>query len=315
MNRSTLRRVFTLFSIPLMALLILTACGGDDEEVSEAGQDVATRIPNVEGAPALTPFVEGGTPAGGEGAASPVGAASPAPNAAPAAASSIEIIGFDIGWTFDGQSTTPGNPITVTAAPGTTISLPNEGASLHNFSVDAFGISVDMPTGETVQAQIPADAAQGEYEFYCNVPGHKQAGMVGTLVIDPNAAAPAGGEGAASPAGATSAAAAPAEAAAAEVAAVDLDGFDIGWSFDGQSTTPGNPITLTVAPGTTVNLVNSGAALHNFAVDALGIDVDMPVGETVQAQIPADAAPGAYEFYCTVPGHKQAGMVGTLVIQ
>ncbi|MBA3643691.1 MAG: hypothetical protein H0W59_06455, partial [Chloroflexia bacterium] len=135
MNRSTLRRVFTLFSIPLMALLILTACGGDDEEVSEAGQDVATRIPNVEGAPALTPFVEGGTPAGGEGAASPVGAASPAPNAAPAAASSIEIIGFDIGWTFNGQSTTPGNPITVTAAPGTMISLPNEGAALHNFAV------------------------------------------------------------------------------------------------------------------------------------------------------------------------------------
>ncbi|MDQ3778960.1 MAG: cupredoxin domain-containing protein, partial [Chloroflexota bacterium] len=149
-----------------MAVMILTACGGDDEAGGEASQDVATRIPNVEGAPALTPFVEGGTPVGGAGAAGPAGAASPAPDAAPAAASSIEIIGFDIGWTFNGQSTTPGNPITVTAAPGATVSLPNEGAALHNFSVDAFGISIDMPAGETVEAQIPADAAPGEYEFY-----------------------------------------------------------------------------------------------------------------------------------------------------
>ena len=31
--------------------------------------------------------------------------------------------------------------------------------------------------------------------------------------------------------------------------------------------------------------------------------------------IPADAEPGEYQFYCSVPGHAQAGMVGTLVIQ
>ena len=52
-----------------------------------------------------------------------------------------------------------------------------------------------------------------------------------------------------------------------------------------------------------------------FAVDALSIDVDMPAGQTVTATIPADAAPGEYEFYCNVPGHKPAGMVGTLVVQ
>jgi len=227
------------------------------------------------------------------------------------APSGTTIEGFDIGWTFNGQSTTPGNPITVTVAPGTTISLPNAGASLHNFAVDALGITVDMPAGETVEAQIPADAAPGEYEFYCNVPGHKQAGMVGTLVIDPNAAAPAPAGGA--PAEGTPAA--DGAAPPAEAAAVDLEGFDIGWTFDGQSTTPGNPITMTVAAGTTINLVNSGASLHDFTVDALGLAVELPAGETVQAQIPADAAPGEYEFYCSVPGHKQAGMVGTLVIQ
>ncbi len=190
MNRMLLQRVFNLFSIPLVALLILTACGGGDEEASEASQDVATRIPNVEGAPALTPFVEGGTPAAGEEASPTAGGVSPAAGAAtPAAggesggAAAVEIDGFDIGWTFNGQSTTPGNPITVTVASGTTINLVNSGAALHDFTVEALGIDVDMPVGETVEAQIPADAAPGEYEFYCNVPGHKQAGMVGTLVI------------------------------------------------------------------------------------------------------------------------------------
>lgn len=25
--------------------------------------------------------------------------------------------------------------------------------------------------------------------------------------------------------------------------------------------------------------------------------------------------PGSYEFYCAVPGHKEAGMVGTLIVR
>jgi uncharacterized cupredoxin-like copper-binding protein len=35
--------------------------------------------------------------------------------------------------------------------------------------------------GDTVSATINAPA--GTYEFYCNVPGHKQAGMFGTLTV------------------------------------------------------------------------------------------------------------------------------------
>ncbi|MDQ3780088.1 MAG: cupredoxin domain-containing protein, partial [Chloroflexota bacterium] len=126
--------------------------------------------------------------------ATPGGAAEGGQAAPPA--KPVTITGFDIGWTYNGQSTRPGKPIAVTVAPGTTIWLPNEGASLHNFAVDALNIDVDMPAGETVQAQIPADAAAGEYEFYCNVPGHKQAGMAGTLRVraEANAPAPAGTE-------------------------------------------------------------------------------------------------------------------------
>jgi plastocyanin len=31
--------------------------------------------------------------------------------------------------------------------------------------------------------------------------------------------------------------------------------------------------------------------------------------------VSADLAPGRYVFYCTVPGHRQAGMEGTLAVK
>jgi plastocyanin len=61
------------------------------------------------------------------------------------------------------------------------VSLPNVGVTLHNFSIDELGISVDIAPGATEETVINAPA--GEYEFYCNVPGHKAAGMLGTLTV------------------------------------------------------------------------------------------------------------------------------------
>jgi uncharacterized cupredoxin-like copper-binding protein len=59
--------------------------------------------------------------------------------------------------------------------------LPNVGATLHNFSIDDLGISIDIEPGETAETTINAPA--GRYDFYCNVPGHLEAGMTGTLVV------------------------------------------------------------------------------------------------------------------------------------
>jgi uncharacterized cupredoxin-like copper-binding protein len=60
----------------------------------------------------------------------------------------------------------------------------------------------------------------------------------------------------------------------------------------------------------TISLPNKGVTLHNFSIDALNVDVDLPVGATEEVTL--TAAPGTYEYYCNVPGHKAAGMVGTL---
>jgi uncharacterized protein (DUF305 family) len=69
--------------------------------------------------------------------------------------------------------------LTIPAGTDVTLTLPNEGVTLHNFSIDALGISVDIAAGATETVTINAPA--GSYEYYCNVPGHKPAGMVGTL--------------------------------------------------------------------------------------------------------------------------------------
>ena len=59
------------------------------------------------------------------------------------------------------------------------MTLPNEGVTLHNFAIDELEINVDIAPGATEEVVINAPA--GTYEYYCNVPGHKAAGMVGTL--------------------------------------------------------------------------------------------------------------------------------------
>ena len=72
--------------------------------------------------------------------------------------------------------------LTIPADTDVPVQLPNEGVALHNFSVDELGISVDIAPGATEETVINAPA--GEYEFYCNVPGHKEAGMLGELTVE-----------------------------------------------------------------------------------------------------------------------------------
>jgi len=79
--------------------------------------------------------------------------------------------------------------LTIPANTDVTISLVNNGAALHNFSVTDhnnegkpnLGISVDVQPGSTGTAKI--NAQPGDYYFFCNVPGHEAAGMHGILHV------------------------------------------------------------------------------------------------------------------------------------
>jgi plastocyanin len=61
-----------------------------------------------------------------------------------------------------------------------------------------------------------------------------------------------------------------------------------------------------------VAVVNHDLFWHTFTIDRLHINVDVPTGGL--RRITFDASPGSYEFYCRVPGHRAAGMHGTLTV-
>ena len=62
----------------------------------------------------------------------------------------------------------------------------------------------------------------------------------------------------------------------------------------------------------TVYVTNEDLFWHTFTIDALGVDVQVPVGSHRRATFTGPA--GTYTFYCRIPGHTTAGMKGTLTI-
>src|SRR5262249_12855154 len=63
-----------------------------------------------------------------------------------------------------------------------------------------------------------------------------------------------------------------------------------------------------------LRLDNSDTGAHSFDIDELKVHVAMPAGKPALALF-KPAAPGTYTFYCGVPGHKDAGMQGTLIVE
>lgn len=70
--------------------------------------------------------------------------------------------------------------------------------------------------------------------------------------------------------------------------------------------TAGGPLTLT--------LHNAGRISHNVTIDELGVQLGAAAGATQSVQL-TDIPAGTYTFYCSVSGHRQAGMEGTLTVR
>ncbi len=75
-------------------------------------------------------------------------------------------------------------PKTLSATPGQTINLTvkNEDAIEHTFVLPAANVKLTIPAGQSGTKIFTAPAA-GTYDFDCDVAGHKEAGMKGTLVV------------------------------------------------------------------------------------------------------------------------------------
>lgn len=59
----------------------------------------------------------------------------------------------------------------------------NAGAAMHSLVVDELGINIVLESGteQTFTITIP----EGQYMMYCSIPGHREAGMVGTITANP----------------------------------------------------------------------------------------------------------------------------------
>jgi plastocyanin len=62
--------------------------------------------------------------------------------------------------------------------------LENSDTERHYFDIDEFDVHIPMSTGTPALALF-TPSAPGSYTFYCHVPGHTEAGMVGTLIVEP----------------------------------------------------------------------------------------------------------------------------------
>jgi len=109
-----------------------------------------------------------------------------------------------------------------------------------------------------------------------------------------------------------------------EAQAVTLKLKDISYTSTTLEAAVGQPVALT--------LINEGALEHDFSIKRIavtGVSESNPVdhghthGDLHAAVRPGEmnvltftpTEPGVYEFYCTVSGHKEAGMVGTLIVR
>jgi plastocyanin len=66
----------------------------------------------------------------------------------------------------------------------------------------------------------------------------------------------------------------------------------------------------------TINSPNESSVPHNIALEGGGVNEE---GEVVQdggvSTVEAEVRPGEYTFFCSVPGHREGGMEGTLTVK
>ena len=74
------------------------------------------------------------------------------------------------------------------------------------------------------------------------------------------------------------------------------------------------PAEVAVGAGqVTVTLHNEGTTLHDLRIGEEPFILEANAGETVSKVISLE--PGRYELYCSLTGHAEAGMVGTLEVR
>ena len=118
--------------------------------------------------------------------------------------------------------------------------------------------------------------------------------------------------------------------AAAAVLAAGCGGDDNGNSEATPTTAEGTTLQLAADPGgalsfdktsleapagsVTIELTNDSSVPHNVEVEGNGVEEESDTVSGESTSLTVDLQPGTYDFYCAVPGHREAGMEGTLTV-
>jgi nitrite reductase (NO-forming) len=268
------------------------------------------------------------------------------PAAAPVAQSgSIKVVASDLKFDQKEIRVAVGQPVEIV--------LENKGVLEHDFVVDELNVRILAQGGQTAKGTF-TPTKEGSYEFICSIPGHKEAGMVGKLIVGPAAgAAPATRAAApaqqpsqpldqpkaqpapanlkplaipqvAPPLNRTTPTTVRAEIESQEVTALLDDGVAYTfWTFGG--TVPG-PM-LRVMEGDTVELTFKNAldskVTHSIDLHAVtgpgggAKATQMAPGESSTIRFKA-LNPGVYIYHCATPmvaHHIASGMYGLIVVE
>lgn len=94
--------------------------------------------------------------------------------------------------------------------------------------------------------------------------------------------------------------------------AVEKDGtLKIGADPSGQLQYTSTKATAT-AGAISIEMDNASGVPHNIVIDGEGKTQTIPKGSS---DFKATLAAGSYTYYCSVPGHREAGMVGKLTVK
>lgn len=234
-----------------------------------------------------------------------------------------------VGGEIDGET----NP-DLRVAPGALVqvTLLNGDGAQHDLAAPDFGAKTDLITGTGSSSVMVFRAERaGTFAYYCTVPGHRQAGMEGRIVV---------GEAPAAEAELPSVARDPADLpgplaadgprthrltlTTREVEARLADGSSYRfWTFDGL--VPGPFVRVRVGDTVDVTLKNAPGSLMTHSVDLHA--VTGPGGGAVATQTPPGGEthfsfktlnPGLYVYHCATPmvaHHITNGMYGLILVE
>lgn len=206
----------------------------------------------------------------------------------------------------------------------------NAGKGFHALGVtaEAEGFGGIFPSSEVASAASPLKAGEsgssewvpgeeGTYYYICTVPGHRDLGMVGEIIVGESTG--------------------PAEAAAPTGVSHDFtvnfveseDGFS-DLAFNALTGKEGHNPDFVVNSGdeVTFTAANAGKGFHAFGVVSSPDDFNGALwgSEIASSSAPLKAgdsgsstftagAPGTYYYICTVPGHASLGMQGSFIVE